>query len=290
MTNKWIHRILSFPLTRILLGMAGMFIPLLLVNNVLLKPVLGLLPISEEIARVIRFAILTPLFMYAYIWYFGKVEKRKITEWTWNGMFRESTVGFLVAFTALSIPVLILIAIDSYEISLVNIPFYRLLYPLAILFFLAFTEEIFFRGIVYRILEESLGTPFALILSASLFTVMHLTNDFTTVWSTLSVFIGGILLGACFRISGRLWLPSFAHLGWNFAQIFWGLNVSGLDKFGEYSPLVATGYGSDLMTGGGFGPESSIITILSNTLISAFLIIYLYRMDRIIKPFWNREA
>lgn len=289
MTNTRIQKVLSFPLSRIVISMVILFVPLAVVNKGVLKPLLGLLPLSEEIARLIRFAILTPLFLYAYNLYFGYFEKRKVTEWSLSGMWRESTIGFVLAFTALAIPVLILKVLGFYEIQSVSVPYLKIFYPLFYLFFLALTEEYFFRGIVYRILEEKVGTYIALTGSAMLFTIMHLTNDYTTIWSTISVFIGGILMGACFRISGRLWLPSFAHLGWNFAQVFLGLNVSGIEKLGEYAPFVTTSHGSELITGGGFGPEGSIIVILSNTCISILLIMILYRKNLIINPSWKSK-
>ena len=80
-----------------------------------------------------------------------------------------------------------------YEIQVNDIPIYFVLYPLFILFFLALGEEILFRGITFRILEESVGTLLALLLSASLFGALHMTNNSATVASTISVIILGLL-------------------------------------------------------------------------------------------------
>lgn len=125
-----------------------------------------------------------------------------------------------------------------------------------------FGEEILFRGVVFRVLEESLGTLAAMILSAGLFGLMHAGNPGATTFSTVAVALeAGGMLAAAYVWSRSLWLPIGIHLAWNFTQggIFnqpiSGHAATGLLNF----PLSATA--GPLITGGAFGPEASIVSL-----------------------------
>jgi uncharacterized protein len=125
-----------------------------------------------------------------------------------------------------------------------------------------FGEEILFRGVVFRILEESLGSLPALILSAALFGLMHAGNPAATTFSSVAIALeAGGMLAAAYIWSRSLWLPIGIHLAWNFTQggIFSqpisGNAATGLLDF----PLSAQA--SPLVTGGAFGPEASIVSL-----------------------------
>ncbi|MGN6516267.1 MAG: lysostaphin resistance A-like protein [Rhizomicrobium sp.] len=121
-------------------------------------------------------------------------------------------------------------------------------------------EEIAFRGGVYRLLEEGFGTTIAVILSGALFGLLHWANPGATAMSALAIALtAGVLLAAAYPLTRSLWLPIGIHFGWNFTEggIF-GASVSG----GKSHGILATAFsGPDLLTGGKFGPEGSIVTI-----------------------------
>jgi hypothetical protein len=123
-------------------------------------------------------------------------------------------------------------------------------------------EEVLFRGVVFRVLEESAGTLAALILSAGLFGLMHAGNHGATTFSTVAVALeAGGMLAAAYIWSRSLWLPIGIHLAWNFtqggifSQAISGGAATGLLNF----PLSATA--DPLITGGAFGPEASIVSL-----------------------------
>ena len=116
-------------------------------------------------------------------------------------------------------------------------------------------EEILFRGILFRWIDEKWGFVAALVVSAILFGAMHIAQPGATWWSSLAIAIeAGLLLGAAYKWSGTLWLPIGIHWAWNFFQgnIF-GFAVSGGDA--GVSLLQATTSGPDILTGGVFGAE-----------------------------------
>jgi uncharacterized protein len=122
-------------------------------------------------------------------------------------------------------------------------------------------EELAIRGGVFRILEDSLGTALALLLSAALFGLLHAANHGATTVSTLAIALeAGVLLGAAYAASGNLWLPIGLHFGWNFTEggVF-GAVVSGGSTGTRIVSMPLSG--SELLTGGAFGPEASVIAV-----------------------------
>ncbi|WP_314221778.1 CPBP family intramembrane glutamic endopeptidase [Streptomyces zaehneri] len=127
----------------------------------------------------------------------------------------------------------------------------------------AVTEELLFRGVVFRLLEELTGTRGALTISAVLFGALHLVNPDATVWGALAIAVeGGLMLGAAYAATRSLWLPIGLHLGWNFAESgIYGTTVSG-NEDGPAGLLHGVLSGPDALTGGSFGPEAGIAAIL----------------------------
>jgi uncharacterized protein len=127
----------------------------------------------------------------------------------------------------------------------------------------AVAEEVMFRGVLFRIVEEKTGTWGAMAVSAILFGGLHLINSGATLYGAVSIAIeGGLMLAAAYTVTRTLWLPIGLHLGWNFAEggIF-GTNVSGSSDhtLGLFKGTVS---GSSVLSGGSFGPEASIVALL----------------------------
>jgi len=134
----------------------------------------------------------------------------------------------------------------------------------------AIGEEIIFRGVLFRLVEESAGTTVAVATSALLFGLVHSFNRGATPISTLAIALeAGVLLALAFAAARSLWAPIGLHLGWNFTEggVF-GQAVSGGHSHGV---LASTLTGSPLVTGGAFGPEASLAAIAVSLLASAAL-------------------
>lgn len=138
-------------------------------------------------------------------------------------------------------------------------------------------EEMILRGVIFRWIDERWNTGVALLISAILFGWMHISNDNATWWSSLAIAIeAGLLLGAAYKWSGTLWVPIGIHWAWNYIQgNLFGLAVSG--TYAGDSILATTVNGPDIITGGAFGPEASVISVILGTLLTLIFLRNRYR-------------
>ncbi len=136
----------------------------------------------------------------------------------------------------------------------------------------AINEEIVFRGLLFRLSHKLLGLWGALALTSALFGIAHAFNHGATIGSTVAIALeAGILLGAAYASTHRLWLPIGLHLGWNFAEgSIFGMSVSGGRT--RVSLIAGSLHGSNLLTGGMFGPEASIVAVVVSLAASLLLL------------------
>jgi membrane protease YdiL (CAAX protease family) len=150
---------------------------------------------------------------------------------------------------------------------------------LLVAFGAAVAEEIFLRGVVFRIVSERLGDAVALAISAALFGAIHAGNQGATVFSCIAIALeAGVLLAAAFMVTRRLWLPIGLHAAWNFTEgTVFGASVSGTRPRGL---LTSRFHGSDLVTGGSFGPEASIVAVVVCLVAATALLVIAARRPR----------
>ena len=81
--------------------------------------------------------------------------------------------------------------------------------------FLAFSQEVFFRGYLQKNLEKAYGNFLGLILASCLFSLWHITVRFYPGWmapiSLLKVFSVGLLWGLSFQKTRSLITPCLSH-------------------------------------------------------------------------------
>ena len=147
------------------------------------------------------------------------------------------------------------------------------------LFMAAFDEELIFRGYILNNMMDSTGNRWiALAGSSLLFALLHSGN--TNVWSTwvpmTELFAAGFILGISYTFTKNLWFPTFFHFGWNFFQGLFGFEISGFNV--DSWKIIShenTANVPDIVSGGAFGIEGSVIT-LSCTIICTYLIFKYY--------------
>lgn len=279
------QKIFNFPITKIVLAL----IACLLVVNIG-QQIAGKLLISldKDYRNLIKGLIVSALAITTYVLFFSQYEKRKITELSTNNLAKNLLLGTLIGVLLQSLTILVIYVNGGFSIISVN-PVSFIIIPLTIAFTVAILEEILIRGIIFRILEEKLGSYIALLLSAVLFGALHLPNENSTFLSALCIAVeAGLLLGAAFMYSRNLWFPIAIHFAWNFMQSgIFGAVTSGNKK--TNSLLVSKIQGSEWTTGGEFGPEGTIQAMLF-CVIATLILLYLSRKEnKIIMPYWKKH-
>lgn len=151
-----------------------------------------------------------------------------------------------------------------------------------LLFFLlvAVTEEVMLRGFVLgRMLSAGMNRFVALFLSSALFSAMHLFNPNFALLPFVNILLAGCLLGASFLYTRNLCFPVVLHWFWNWLQgPVLGYEVSGMDSGETLLTLRLTG--SDLLTGGSFGFEGSLLCTVLLVGGTLAIIVYYERRGR----------
>ena len=149
-------------------------------------------------------------------------------------------------------------------------------------------EEVFFRGILFRHLEDFGGSWFALALTSALFGVAHIFNPNATVFSSFAIAVeAGVLLGGAYMLTRSLWAPIGLHTAWNFTQgqVF-DVPVSGFDGTGLVEAKLS---GPELLSGGTFGLEASLIAVVIATGAGVWLVVRAVRAGHVLRPWWVRR-
>jgi membrane protease YdiL (CAAX protease family) len=277
-------RILNAPLTRILLGLLVCFIAFIIAQQVTSK-ILDLTLLDKNYRNLIKGIIASAAVIGTYSYFFRKIEKREITEFSSKGIVKYSSIGILMGALLQSLTVLVIALNGGFEIVAVN-AISNMIIPFTVAFSVAIFEEILIRGIIFRIAEEKLGSYVALVISAIIFGALHLANPNSTLFSGLCVAVeAGFLMGAAYIYKRNLWFPIAIHFAWNFMQSgFFGAITSGNEKTSSLLSTKITG--NSLITGGEFGPEGSIQALVL-CLLASIVLLQLGK-NKIVKPYWNK--
>ncbi|MFL6830304.1 MAG: CPBP family intramembrane glutamic endopeptidase [Sphingomicrobium sp.] len=151
-----------------------------------------------------------------------------------------------------------------------------------------FMEEVLFRGILFRWIEEFAGSWVALALTAALFGLAHILNPNATWFSSVAIAMeAGVLLGGAYMLTRNLWMPIGLHAAWNFTQGFiFDVPVSGLDEQGLVTARLT---GPEILSGGAFGLEASIIAVVIATGAGLWLVWLAVRRGELMQPWWVRR-
>ncbi len=149
-------------------------------------------------------------------------------------------------------------------------------------------EETLFRGVLLRHIEAMARSWVALALTALLFGAAHLMNPHASLFAALAIAIeAGVMLGAAYLLTRRLWLALGIHAAWNFTQGWvFSIPVSGSQP--PLGLLVTRAVGADWLTGGGFGLEASIPALLVASWGGAVLLRRAMARGALAAPPWRR--
>ena len=205
-----------------------------------------------------------------------------------NGSLRNLALGLGYGAGVMGLVVAIAAALGLYSIAGPGDTIKLFPEIVALGLFPAISEEIFFRGILFRWCEELGGSWFALALTSAFFGLAHLMNPNATAFSSFAIAVeAGILLGGAYMLTRSLWMPMGLHAAWNITQgeIF-DVPVSGLAMNGLVNARIQ---GPELLSGGQFGFEASIIALVLATAAGVWLVVRAIRQGELVRPWWVRR-
>ncbi len=279
-------KVLQFPLVRIVLAVLFM-LPFLVFHNTVIADFLSaysgtLRPLLLYVDTLLSFVLL--LFFYSL--YVRWIEKRKPLEISRPGALKEFGVGFLISFALVGIMVLLMYVSGYYRVSEVGSPL-LIVEALFTFGFGAFIQVLFFRLILFKLLEEWLGSWLAFLVTVVVFSLAHLGNDNATIATTIAMVLTDILMVAAYMYTRRLWLVWGLHLSHNFFQdgIF-GMANSGITDLVSW--IDARISGPEWLTGGAFGIEASVPFVIVSFGLGLALLVLVIRRNQVVAPVWKR--
>jgi uncharacterized protein len=221
--------------------------------------------------------LLLPVAMFAvYAFLVRLVERRAASELAIRKGLPTFLAGLLIGVTLMGMICLALWGLGVAKFSdgtgvdglMIAIPYYMAT---------AMGEELLFRAVLFRIVEEVSGTIAAICVSAVIFGLLHAANPGATPFGIGALTIeAGIMWALAYALTRNIWLAVGIHMSWNFTQGYvFGAEVSGISQ--PYSILKTSFSGPGVLTGGSFGPEGSVLSLGVGLVASAVLIVLIRR-------------
>lgn len=222
----------------------------------------------------------TAVAMFALITFF--IARRPTFEFGVTRWFSELGIGVLLGVALIAVSVGIVAALGGYQVSGVQVGT-GILVGIGLGIGPGFAEEILFRGVLLRLLDKQIGSWAALAITSVLFGAVHLSNSGASVQGAVAIMIeAGVLLGAAYLVTRRLWFAVGIHAGWNAAQsALFSINVSGTGM-GSGGLLTSTMNGPHWLTGGSMGIEGSVIAIAVGLLAGVALLVVAKRRGHLL--------
>lgn len=222
-----------------------------------------------------------------YYWFVRWTERRRPAELAKPVAPFGIGAGLTACMFALTVGILALLG---------SVHFIRVALPTALVTALAaslsaaIVEELLFRGIIFRLIERSLGTWIALAISAVLFGAIHFLNPNSGLFPAIAIAVeAGIFLAAAYVATRNLWFAIGAHFGWNFTESgIFGLSVSG--HRATPGLIDANVTGPPLLSGGNFGVEASLVAVAVCVAAAVALLVFGKRRGSIMRPRDGRAA
>jgi uncharacterized protein len=280
-TPLWL-RVLQFPPVKLLV-LGGMLFYCIGFSNLFMSENKGA-TLPATIAAVAMIALAMAIYFGFARW----IERREVSELSLPGMAKEMGIGILVGAGLYTGCMLILMVMGIYRMDGLN-PASFLIPAIASALSSGFLEELLFRGALFRIVEEWLGSWISIIISSAVFGLVHLANPDATLIGAIFISVeAGVLLAAAYMVTRRLWMSIGFHVSWNYTQsaVFGGIVSGGIAEPGLIKPILE---GPDLLTGGQFGLEASLTAFLLCTTTGVILLVMAVRKGNIVQPFWKRS-
>lgn len=279
------RRIVDYPLVTMVLAILitiACFAAGMLIAQYLVPPIRGFtLPMKFDLVSI-------PIVLVAYCFVISRMGEAPRNDFRDSRWLRNLALGLLAGFGVFSVAVAAAAILGVYRIVGQGDASGLATALLASAIFPAVSEELVFRGILFRWIEEWGGSWAALLVTSVLFGAAHLMNPHASMIAAAGIALeAGVMLGAAYMLTRSLWLPMGLHAAWNFAQgEIYDIPVSGTSVHGLVDARLCC---NPLLTGGGFGLEASLIAIVVATLFGLWLLRLAIRRGELVEPRWVRR-
>jgi membrane protease YdiL (CAAX protease family) len=195
-------KIVQFPIFRILIIVIFMAPYLLVHNTIIMDAILAAAEPVRSGLRYIDAVISIVIILLLYNLYVRHIEKRKAHEISTKNSIQELGAGILVSLFLVGFMVALLAILGFYRV--VGTDSVKVIVDGIFLFGIgAFIQELGFRLVLFRLLEELLGSWITLVVVALIFGIVHLGNPNATAMTTASLVLGDVMLAAAFIYTRR---------------------------------------------------------------------------------------
>ena len=185
-----------------------------------------------------------------------------------KGKVNDIILGMTLGLLLMAVGYTILILLGEIKFIEFNYDLKNIILLFLLFIAVSIAEETYVRGYVLKNLLQSFNPIISLIISSAIFSLLHFFNPNVNYIALTELFIAGILLGISYVYTKNLWFPIALHLSWNFFQVMFGFNVSGMDT---YSLIEFEIIENNNINGGDFGFEGSYLSILFSLIMMNFL-------------------
>lgn len=209
-----------------------------------------------------------------------RLTKKKMTDFKIN----KVNIKPIWAVTAVIMPLIVLglslIVGGEWKVNSFTSGEYANLFSTIVLFLgvaVGIVEETVFRGLIMGAVEKVSNKWVAIIVPSVLFGLIHITNGFS-VLSCIQLVVAGTVVGILFSLvtyeSGSIWSSVLIHAVWNMSTGVLKIGTQ-VDESVPYNYLLNSD--SFLLTGGDFGIEASIFSIIA---YSIFIVVAIFLLKR----------
>lgn len=204
------------------------------------------------------------------------VEKRSFSSigfWKEKWM-RKYLRGAFIGFIFISIPVILLVLTGNVKLQMQEITMtaiFGIVGSLVAFLIQGATEEIVVRGWLFPVLSVRSRIWIGIVVTSFLFGFLHLLNPGITILSISNIILVGVFAAFYVLKDSSLWGICAWHSIWNWAQYnVFGFAVSGMSMYSTplFKPVTN---GNEVLHGGSFGIEGSIITTIMLSIASIVL-------------------
>jgi len=280
---KW-RRIVDFPLVALAIAV-GIF-AFLRIGHALIDTIL---PGGSRAERAPLLALITvPIWLLANRHVLARLGEMPRDEMPLSGAARNLGLGLAGGFLLFSAVLAAAALADVYSIFGYAGFDHHFVGFLAIAMLTALTEELLFRGILFRWIEEFAGSWIALGMTSALFGVAHLLSPHANWFAALAIAVeAGLLFGGAYMLTRNLWFPIGLHAAWNFTQgTIFGVPVSGGSAQGVVKAELS---GPELLSGGAFGLEASLFALVICTAAGVWFVRLALKRGELVQPMWIRR-